>query len=497
MRKKTVKKVMSLLVAASMLLTMAGCGSNETPKASSEEKSSEVVESSSVAEASSEVKEEVPVEDITLRLFAADAAGTDLAKVNEAIDAYVREKLGFGLEIVQYGSGEYAKKMPLALIGSEQVDMFYTSGDDYVNYARAGALYDMTDALADYPALEEAVYDDLLEGAKIDGRLYAMPTQKEIGNSWGYVISKEFAEEIGFDYENAKTLADMEEYIAAAYKDGRYGIMGLGNEATMMWYDHSHALTGMFMMPAEEGNDEIYYWWMSEEAEEFVVMMKEWVESGAMPADAMTNTSYGWDQDTWGARVICWSPQTLADWQYYVPMSEAWILNGRGSMTAIAAKSQYPEQCMQFLEMWYTDAEFAKLFFNGIEGEHYNMVDGKVQKTDTATKQYFFQTWRGGNMLITPLMAGDADNKWELYEEFNAQCKLAKTATFVADTTPVAAEIAAVNAALDEYKKVLNFGASEDPLATLEEFRTALKDAGVEKVVAELQAQWDAYKAAQ
>ena len=496
MKKKTFKKLMSLLVAASMLATLAGCGADETTTPSSEEKSSEVVEKSSEEAVNSEVKEEEPAEDITLRLYSRDAAGTDLAEVNEAISAYVKEKLGFGIEIVQFGRGEYAKKMPLALIGSEQVDLFFTGGDDYVNYARAGALYDMTDVLADYPTLEECVYDDLLEGAKIDGRLYGMPTQKEIGNSWGYVISKEFAEEIGFDYTKATTLADMEEYIAAAYKDGRYGIMGLGNEPYMMWYDHSHQINGMFLMPADEGNDEIYHWWMSEEAEEFVVMMKDWVESGAMPADAMTNTSHGWEQEKWGARIICWSPQALEDWQVYVPMSTAWCVNGRASMTAIAAKSEYPEQCMQFLELWYTDAEFAKLFFNGIEGVNYNMVDGKVQKSDTWTSQYVFQTYLGGNMLITPLLVGDPDNKWELYEEFNAGCKLAKTATFVPDTTPVAAEIAAINAAVDEYKKVLGFGASEDPLATLEELRTALKDAGVEKVVAEFQAQWDAYKAA-
>ena len=227
MKKKTFKKLMSLLVAASMLATLAGCGADETTTPSSEEKSSEVVEKSSEEAVNSEVKEEEPAEDITLRLYSRDPAGTDLAEVNEAISAYVKEKLGFGIEIVQFGRGEYDKKMPLALIGSEQVDLFFAGGDDYVNYARAGALYDMTDVLADYPTLEECVYDDLLEGAKIDGRLYGMPTQKEIGNSWGCVISKEFAEEIGFDYTKATTLADMEEYIAAAYKDGRYGIMGI------------------------------------------------------------------------------------------------------------------------------------------------------------------------------------------------------------------------------------------------------------------------------
>lgn len=493
MKKKTVTKVMSLLMAACMFATLTGCGSNEVDNVPSEE-SSKPVESSSEDNAATETsKEEIPVEDITLRIYANDAKGTDVDLVSEAVSELTQEKYGFSVEIVQFGAGEFNQKMPLALIGDEQVDIFFSSGTTFVDYARSGALYDMTDLLEEHPDLKDAVSTALWDGSAIDGRFYGVPTNKEAGNIWGFLASRKLIEENDIDVTQIKELADWEDYLALCKEEGHYGLMYPTSDwhTASAWYDDYCQLTGMFMIPSEEGNDEICYWWMTEQAEEYVLLMQDWADKGYIASDALTNNKYDVNVETFGLMGLCAGPRFDVDW-VCVPMTEVRLTNGRGAMQCIAAKSEYPEQAMQFLEMWYTDPEVENLMVYGIEGKHYNLVDGFAEKVEGANTMYLMQSWKGGNMLISTPAKGNPENIWEEYQAWNDKAIVTKTATFTADTTAVAAEIAAVDAVVAEYKNLLITGMSGDPLGTLEEFRAALKEAGVDTVIAELQAQWDA-----
>ena len=62
------------------------------------------------------------------------------------------------------------------------------------------------------------------------------------------------------------------------------------------------------------------------------------------------------------------------------------------------------------------------------------------------------------------------------------------------DTTPVKAEAAAVQAVMDEYRLPLENGVI-DPDENLPKFRQALKDAGIDTVIAEKQRQLDEWAA--
>ena len=67
---------------------------------------------------------------------------------------------------------------------------------------------------------------------------------------------------------------------------------------------------------------------------------------------------------------------------------------------------------------------------------------------------------------------------------------------FIFDPTPVQNEIAACSAKIDEYNVNLKFGKlgpMEESNASLEAFDKALTEAGIDKVVAECQAQLNAF----
>jgi putative aldouronate transport system substrate-binding protein len=94
--------------------------------------------------------------------------------------------------------------------------------------------------------------------------------------------------------------------------------------------------------------------------------------------------------------------------------------------------------------------------------------------------------------MAPSLLVGESDDKKEQYEEFNENAKVAVTCGFYFDTTNVEAEVAAIQTVYDEYQNLLEWG-FYDPDVYLPQFQEALKKAGIEKVMAELQEQYDAW----
>ena len=103
-------------------------------------------------------------------------------------------------------------------------------------------------------------------------------------------------------------------------------------------------------------------------------------------------------------------------------------------------------------------------------------------------------TYAFGNRYLSYIWNTDPEDLNEKYEEFNDNAIKSKALGFVFDTTPVKAEAAAVQAVMDEYRLPLENGVI-DPDENLPKFRQALKDAGIDTVIAEKQRQIDEWAA--
>ena len=114
--------------------------------------------------------------------------------------------------------------------------------------------------------------------------------------------------------------------------------------------------------------------------------------------------------------------------------------------------------------------------------------------------------WYGiyfGNVTITdaPESYSGPDNVvFKKMVEYNNSAKLAAHMGFVLDTSNIQNEISACNNVVSGYIGILNGGKSETPeevIKTLDELNEKLKANGVDKIVAEVQAQIDAWNSAQ
>jgi putative aldouronate transport system substrate-binding protein len=166
-----------------------------------------------------------------------------------------------------------------------------------------------------------------------------------------------------------------------------------------------------------------------------------------------------------------------------------------GSMQAISANSEHPEKAMEFLNLLNTDPVLRNLVDSGIEGVHYEKISDNKMKNLPDSKNYDMPTFSLGNVLITYLNENDPDNKWDLFKEFNESGTDAPLLGFNFDATKVSKEIAAVQNVKEEYWASLMTG-TVDPEEYIAKANEKFKAAGLDKVIAEVQAQLDAWRAA-
>lgn len=98
-----------------------------------------------------------------------------------------------------------------------------------------------------------------------------------------------------------------------------------------------------------------------------------------------------------------------------------------------------------------------------------------------------------GNQLILKLYEDDPKDKWEKFEEFNKNSTPSPALGFYFDSNPVRTEIAAISNVTSEFSPALLKGAV-DPEEYLPAFNKKLKEAGMEKVLDEIQKQYDEWK---
>ena len=136
----------------------------------------------------------------------------------------------------------------------------------------------------------------------------------------------------------------------------------------------------------------------------------------------------------------------------------------------------------------------------GVEGEHYDVVDGDIIKpkdylsqADSSSK-YGQYCWAVGNTKFSLVPQPNAALEGSKIDEFNtADNVMRSTLTgFVPDTSSLTTEIAQINTVFEEYK-ALNLGTYDDVEATYNEYMEKVKQAGLDKVKAELQKQVDEF----
>ena len=189
--KKFVALGLSVILAAG---SFTGCG-NKSTEADSKNKKDEVVE---------------------LTWYQIGDSQQDMEKVLEKVNEYTKEKIGATVKINQIGWGDYNQKMQVLINTGEVFDLAFTCSwaNDYLQNAQKGAFLALDDLLPKYgKGMLDSIDKRFWDAAKVGGKTYGVPSEKEIGSMPMWVFTKEYVDKYNIPYEKIKSLEDLEPYL--------------------------------------------------------------------------------------------------------------------------------------------------------------------------------------------------------------------------------------------------------------------------------------------
>lgn len=273
-----------------------------------------------------------------------------------------------------------------------------------------------------------------------------------------------------------------------------------------------------------EDPDTVINQFATDEFMEFCKIMRDWYEKGYVRKDGATVTDttvdrkaakfvaelcYGWPDsvDFPGNSDVSKMSMCEADTAPAVTVSTTRTLlpAGAGSTAAVAvnAKSENIEKAVELIELLNTNDELYMLITQGEEGVDYvygedgtfSFVDGKYN--------FNYNEWQIGQSyspdftraLYNKNEAGDKQKESQsIVFEADRTADVSLLSGFVFNPEPVKTQIANCTSILEEMRPALCSG-SVDPETKVPELLERLEQAGVNDIIAEKQAQLDAWKA--
>ena len=433
----------------------------------------------------------------------------DQDKVMEKVNEYTKDKIGVTVDLRMVDWGDYGQKMQVITSSGEPYDICFAS--DYALNAQKGAYLEITDDLLNNNAkeLKETIDPLFLEGASINGKLYGIPANKEVGQQLGWAYNAKMAKELGIDMTNVKTLEDLEPILEKVKKEKPELKMPMAAGSGFfpyMPYDYLLGENLPFGISLEGDTTKVVNIYEQEDVKKTLQTLRRYYQKGLVHAQAATDTDpHDMKVENWFVRKEQYAPGAVESWSQnagyeigYSAMHDPLTINNSvtGSVMAISASSKNPEKAMEFLNLLNTDEYLRNLIDKGIEGEHYTSNDnGTISKTDKSDL-YTMPSWALGNVFNVKPWDTDPEDKIEQYKNFNEAAVASPTLGFYPDTTNVSTQIATLANVVQEFKAPL-FTGSVDTDKYLNELNKKLKASGLDDVIAEIQKQYDEWMKAQ
>ena len=202
MKKSKAKGRILLALILALCLLAAGCG--QPSGSSGASKGAEPGETSGSGE--------LEPYDLTWYVLG-PAQQRDNQRIEQEINKYLKDKLNVTVKMNMLDWASYDQKLKAAIAASEPFDICFTGVGmvDYVLNSKNGAFMEMDGYLEnEMKGAAEAVGEDFLNAARVNGHIYALPCNKEKAVSYGFVYNKTLADEYGIDMSDIKTYSDIE-----------------------------------------------------------------------------------------------------------------------------------------------------------------------------------------------------------------------------------------------------------------------------------------------
>lgn len=256
-------------------------------------------------------------------------------------------------------------------------------------------------------------------------------------------------------------------------------------------------------------DDTVINYYESEYYTELVSYFKKWKEMGVYMPDLLNSTEAPVDYIPAGKCFGCfaghfsaemngiWSSSNFGVDCASLQIYEDTVAVTPGAYGCINPATKSPEQAAGLLYLLSTDADVENLLINGIEGQHYQVLDdGSATYLEgqdiTSVGWCLGYSWANQNSTLSIPFDYPADYFDQLLAA-NASAKQSKAFGCQFDLTGVSDAVSACTNVVNQYANPLAAGSVEDFDATLQKFQEDLKAAGIDEIIAARQEQLNAF----
>lgn len=545
------KKLLSVLLATSMVAGLTACGgsadtsSTSTSTSSSSSSSTTTTTEATASTSNIDTSEHVKITYMFTGSKPEGAAMERFQEMNAELNKILTEKCNAELEFYWIGWTDYLSVYNLTIAAMDgTVDLIGTASDwlDAWPNAKNGAFLALSeDMLKTYaPQTWASVSPEHWELCKYDGDIYLMPEDNYAQwTNHGYIYRLDWAKEAGLA-NGVRSWEDLTKYFeyTSSHAD-ELGINiswdsdGTQNVQMASGWVASHTnfvpIDGICTAALWGGTKDDLYTLVTpaytdtDMMVEYAKLMKEWDKMGVWKTDVLNNTT-STNRDDYRVGLVAAEQHHTQTWTDLCsptdsntiykddPDAESGFfyfgeetgnvvaLSITHGAMAVSAASKNPERALMVYDLLRNDQACYNLINYGIEGVSYELTaDGLKQNPasyDPSTDNVGGATsWWWGRNDDLEIRSNDRD--WDAIEALYAEYDKIKIdypyGQFIPDVDKIQGKIDNCNEVFGNYMKMISFGkydgTAEEIVAKMQE---ELKKAGIEEVTAELQKQVDA-----
>ena len=477
------KRVFALILCLAMAVTFGACNNGTAPK--------------------SQAYEDDMSKEVTLKWYIRAAEPKGSKEVIDAFNKYIKEKINATVDIVFVQPGDYDQKIQMAMAANEKFDLVWTASwaNPYQNNALKGGYLELDELLNQVPTLRDFYPDSVWDATRIGGKIYGVPNNQVLYDQQGLRFTKSICDKYNINVDEIKGLDDLTEVFQTVKDNEPNVIPARKGYGTNFLQPITEIIAPFFIDKSGKVTDR------RDDIRPTYDIMRDWYQREFFPADVATMTDEtsllkaGKIFSGYSRQLPGGAEKFRIQYDYdsiMFPTADA-LLSRTGvqsTLTAVSATSENPIRALKLIELMQTDKYACNLMFYGLEGRDYELDPNEENRIIRNSDSYYVSEFLVGNQFLGYILPAYPADVWEQTDKANKEAPIDPNIGFSFDPTPVESEISQISAVGKEYDPILSNGL-EDPAISAPAYYDKMEKAGREKVMNEIQKQYDEWKKTQ
>jgi putative aldouronate transport system substrate-binding protein len=510
MKKLLVKATGVTLVLTMMMSLMVACSKDE---GNNQQATGDPNASASPKSAAVKLKAEG-----TVKFVLPGDAPKDLAGVQKAMEEKMKtDGLNIKLEFTYFPWDQYNNKLNLIAASGENYDLAWTHVSWLSQIAAKNVIMPLNDLIEEQgQQLKANIPAASFMSSSIDQKIYGIPTLvPSAENNNFFVIRGDLREK--YKLAPIKTLADFENYLDTIKKNesnmvpiANDNTRGLLREFGDIYLPIGDNGAGPAYIDPADKSLQVKNFFESDIFRNIVMTKRKWYQKGWLPKDAQeikdseTALNNGKIAATW-SNVLKTSERidafkatlpngTLED-VFLNPEKPKYIFDAASNLLSVFSTSKSSKAAMAFVNWTRSSKENYDLFSYGVNNVNYKLDGEAVSTQGIADRSTYNQVnWAWDDIRMKRFSKNVSPSYIENLKVWDKNSIVAPMLGFRFNAEPVKSEIAQIDAVGQIYVGAAYSGFT-DYDAFYPEFKTKLKAAGIDKVIAEIQKQLNEFVA--